>query len=168
MARSETPAERLARLATEPGATKVKQMKFRLPGYLYNQIEEAGERNGWGSSQEIRGRLDASFTEEIQAGDDETYRLLHAIKTLARNVEDPFGIWHENRFAFDVFRAAVLALLDLHRPAGEPVRPSDNEIADMFLGEDGTPETAGRMLAGGAATAAGIPFTRQRLRQERR
>jgi hypothetical protein len=168
MARSETPAERLARLATEPGATKAMQMKFRLPTYLYKQIEEAGERNGWGSSQEIRGRLEATFAEEIQAGDDETYRFLQAIKTIAWNVGPPFGSWHQSRFAFDTFRAAVLALIDLHRPSGVPVRPADNEIADMYLGEDGTPETAGRMIAGGAATAANIPMSGQRPRQRRK
>jgi len=121
-----------------------------------------------GASEEIRRRLEASFEEEVQAGDDETYRLVGAIKQVARNVEPPFGVWHKSRFAFDAFRAAVLALLDLHRPGGMPERPADNEIADMYLGEDGTTETAGRMLAGGAATAAGIPMPGRRLRHERK
>jgi hypothetical protein len=158
MKRIENPTELVARLSGRAASTKSAQIKFRLPGYLRDLIEQAGERNGRGASEEMRRRLDDSFLEEIQAGDDETYRLLRAIRMLAGNVEPPFGRWHKDRFAFDTFRAGVFALLDLHRPAGTPTRPKDNEIADMYLGEDGTPETAGRMIAGGAAVAAQIPM----------
>jgi integrase len=66
--------------------------------------------------------------------------LVGAIKQVARNVEPPFGVWHKSRFAFEAFRAAVLALLDLHRPGGMPERPADNEIADMYLGKTGRPK----------------------------
>jgi hypothetical protein len=148
----------LQAVAGRPGTTKTAQIKFRAPDYLRALIEEAGERQGWGASEEIRRRLEHSFLAENRAGNNETYRLLGAIETVARNTEAPFGHWFENRFAFDTFRAAVLALVDLHRPPGVPIRPSDNGIADMFLGDDGTPETAGRMIAGGAAVGAGIPM----------
>lgn len=143
---------------------KEAQIRFRAPGYLRDLIEKAGERAGWGVSEEIRRRLEGSFLQEKQAGDEDTYRLIEAVKTISRNVEPPFGRWTENRFAFDTFRAAVLALIDLHRPPGYPVRPADNEIADNYLGEDGTPETAGRIIAGGAAVAAGIPMPGDRRR----
>jgi hypothetical protein len=157
-----------ARADTALAAPKTTQMKFRVAGPLSAMIDKAAAEHGWGASEEIRRRLAASFLNEALGGDDETRKLREAIQTVVDNVEPPFGAWHQNRFAFDVFRAAVLALLDLHRPAGDPVRPSETEIADLYLGEDGTPETAGRMLAGGAATAAGIPFPSQRLRQERK
>jgi len=151
---------------------KAAQMKFRLPTYLRDLIHEAGEQAGWGDSEEMRRRLEASFLEEAQAGDEETYRLVRAIKTAAINIQPAFGAWHEDRFAFDTFRAAVLALVDLHRPSGTPIRPEDNEIADSYLGKDGTPETAGRMIAGGAAVAAQIPVpgvepVKLRFRRER-
>jgi len=133
-------------------------MKFRLAGPLQALIEKAATDHGWRSSEEIRRRLAASFLNDFSLGDDQTRKLMDAIGTVARNVEPPFGAWHQSRFAFDTFRAAVLALIDLHRPGGMPVRPTDNEIADAYLGEDGTPETAGRMIAGGAATAAAIPM----------
>jgi len=144
------------------------QTSLRLPRPMYDALTKTADAHGLGIGEEIRLRLETSFVYEAQAGDEETRRLLGAIETIARNVEPPFGAWHQNRFSFDVFRAAVLALLDLQRPAGEPVRPAENEIADLYLGEDGTPETAGRMLAGGAATAAGIPLPGQRRREERR
>jgi hypothetical protein len=152
----ETPAQRLNRLSALPTAAKATQMKFRLPNYLHDEIEEAAGRNGCGASEEIRRRLETSFLQELQAGDDETHKFIEAIKTVARNLEPPFGSWHENRFAFDVFAEAVNALLDLYRPPGDAVRPSDNEIAELYLGAQGTSATAGRMLAGGAATAANI------------
>ncbi len=157
MRRNDSAQARIGRATSRPDAMKAAQMKFRLPTYLRDLIHESGEQNGWGDSEEMRRRLEASFVEEAQAGDDETYRLVRAIQTVAINVRPAFGNWHEDRFAFDTFRAAVLALIDLHRPPGMPVRPKDNEIADSYLGEDGTPETAGRMIAGGASVAAGIP-----------
>ena len=157
MRRNDSAQARIGRATSRPDAMKAAQMKFRLPTYLRDLIHESGEQNGWGDSEEMRRRLEASFVEEAQAGDDETYRLVRAIQTVAINVRPAFGNWHEDRFAFDTFRAAVLALIDLHRPPGMPVRPTDNEIADSYLGEDGTPETAGRMIAGGASVAAGIP-----------
>ena len=145
------------------------QMKFRLPGYLHKRIEETSKRNGWSASEEIRRRLEISFTEEVQSGDQETFRLIQAIKSLAHNVEQAFGSWHENRFAFDVFRAAVFAILDLHRPIGERVRPADNEIADMYLGEGGAAgDRRQHACRRKPVTAAGMTFPIQRARQERR
>src|SRR6202022_1385200 len=107
MAQRETPAQRLGRLAKKTTAAKTTQMKFRLANYLHDEIEEAAGRNGWGVSEEIRRRLEGTFFHELQAGDAETYRLLEAIKGVARNIEPAFGRWHENRFAFEVLRVAV-------------------------------------------------------------
>jgi hypothetical protein len=171
MRQKDSAQARIARAASGTDAMKAAQIKFRLPTYLRDLIHEAGEQSGWGDSEEMRRRLEATFLEEAQAGDDETYRLVSAIKTVAINVRPAFGAWHEDRFAFDTFRAAVLGLIDLHRPAGMPIRPKENEIADNYLGENGTPETAGRMIGGGAAVAAGIPvpgMERIKLRLGRR
>jgi len=90
------------------------------------------------------------------------HKVVDAIKIIADEVDPAFGAWHKTRFAFETFKTAVAALIDLHRPAGMPIRPSNNQIAEMYLGEEGTPETAGRMIAGSAATAAGIPMPGQR------
>jgi hypothetical protein len=157
-----------ARAETTPAEPKSTQMKFRLAGHLSALIEKAAAEHGWGASEEIRRRLVASFLDEPRAEDEETNRLLDAIETIAQNIEPPFGVWHQSRFAFEVFRSAVVGLLDLQRPPGDAVRPSGNAIADLYLGENGTPEAAGRVLAGSAATAAGIPLPGQRHEKERR
>jgi len=161
MTSREMPPQRSGRRIVAMGTARTTQMKFRLSDPLHDRIEEAAEHSGWGASEEIRRRLEASFVQELQADDDETYRLVEAIKTVARNLQQsPFGSWHKNRFAFEVFRDAVNTLVTLSKPPGDPVRPSDNEIADLYLGDRGTPEDAGRMLAGGAAVAANIPLPR--------
>src|SRR5438270_478814 len=118
MRQKDSPEARIYRARSKPDAMKAAQLKFRLPNYLRELIEEAGERNGCGASEEIRVRLGHSFENEYTAGDDETRRLLDSVNQTARNLKVAFGPWHENRFAFDTFRAAVLALIDLHRPAG--------------------------------------------------
>lgn len=143
---------------SELGAPKTSQFKFRLSSGLNQQIEEAAVRNGRRVSEEIRRRLETSFAHELGTGDNETIRLVEAIRIVAQSLEIPFGSWHENRFAFDVFVEAVNILMALYRPAGDSVRPTNNESADLYLGPTGTPETAGRMLAGAAAAAANIPM----------
>ena len=152
----EIPLQRSGCRVVAIGIPRTTQMKFRLSDPLHDRIEKAAKENGWGASEEIRRRLEASFV--LEADDDETSRLMEAIKTVARHLQPPFGPWHKSRFAFEVFREAINALLALSKPPGDPVRPSDNEIADLYLGERGMPETAGRMLAGGAAVAANIPI----------
>lgn len=140
------------------------QTSLRLPQAMYNALATAALEHGVKLGEEMRLRLEASFVQEAERGDEETDRLVGAITTVARNIGPAFGAWHQNRFAFDTFRAGVLALIDLYRPRGEPVRPSENEIADMYLGEDGTPETAARMIAGGVAVAAQFPLVSLRLK----
>lgn len=150
-----------------PAEGLASQITFRLSPELHATLTKAANASGWAVGEEIRRRLEGSAVDKIRAGDNPTHRLIEAIIQVAINVKPPFGPWYENRFAFDTFRAAVLALIDLHRPSGVPTRPSDNAIADMYLGEDGTPEAAGRMIAGGAAVAVGVPFPDQRSGENR-
>jgi hypothetical protein len=140
------------------------QTSLRLPVQAYSRLMKAANRQDRGVGEEIRRRLEASFLQEAQAGDSETYALVQAICSVAQNLEVPFGSWHKNRFAFDVFLEAINALVTLFQPSGDSIRPT-NEIAELYLGATGTPQTAGRMLAGGAAAAANItmPGTPKRL-----
>lgn len=133
------------------------QTSLRLPQLMYDAVAAAAGQHHIGIGEEIRLRLEASFVAELS--DQETRSLTGAIMQVARNVEPAFGPWHQNRYAFDVLRAAILALLDLCRPTEGAARPPDTNLADIYLGVDGgTPETVGRMLAGGAAVTAGIPM----------
>jgi hypothetical protein len=62
---------------------------------------------------------------------------------VARNVRAYYGDWHENPYAFAVFKFAVETLLSKMRPKGEPVASSNT---DEWLPGD-TPETAGANIA---------------------
>jgi hypothetical protein len=138
----------------EGPAQKTAQMKFRLTGPLQKLIEDAAKQHDWAASEEIRRRLAASFHDNLDADDETTRKLMRGVASAAYYTEN-FGAWHENPFAFQVFRATVLKLIDLFKPPGEPIRPT-GVGADFFLGDDGTPETAGSVFAATAALDAGI------------
>jgi hypothetical protein len=133
------------------------QTSLRLPQLMYDAVAAAAGQHHIGIGEELRLRLEASFVVELS--DPETRGLTAAVMEVARRIEPAFGPWHQNRYAFDVLRAAILALLDLCRPAEGAAGPPDTPLASIYLGVDGgTPETVGRMLAGGAAVTAGIPM----------
>src|SRR5438874_3553155 len=90
MRRNDSAQARIGRATSRPDAMKAAQMKFRLPTYLRDLIHESGEQNGWGDSEEMRRRLEASFVEEAQAGDDETYRL---VRNPDRRYQCAAGLW---------------------------------------------------------------------------
>ena len=60
MRQKDLPEARIYGATSKPDAMKATQLKFRLPCYL----RQARERNGWGSSEEIRARLGQSFENE--------------------------------------------------------------------------------------------------------
>lgn len=140
------------------------QTSLRLSRDAYDDLAKAAEHNGWGVGEEIRRRLEATFIQELQHVDEETHRLTGAIGQAARNINAGFGPWHQDRFSFDVFKAAINTLLAFHKPEGAPIPPSDPGKVDLYLGPDGTPETAGRMFAVSVAITEGIPIPSE-LRQ---
>jgi hypothetical protein len=57
-----------------------------------------------------------------------------------------------------VFKATLTTLLAFRKPEGAPVPPSDPSKVDLYLGPDGSAETAGRMFAVSVAITEGIPI----------
>jgi hypothetical protein len=143
---------------------KAVQTSLRLSRDAYDHLAKAAEENGWGVGEEIRRRLEATFVHELQHVDKETHRLTGAIVQAARNINTGFGPWHQNRFSFDVLKAAINTLLAFQKPEGAPVPPSDPSKVDLYLGPDGSAETAGRMFAVSVAIAEGVPIPSE-LRQ---
>ena len=137
---------------------KTVQTSLRLSRDAYDYMAKAAEQNGWGVGEEIRRRLEATFIQESQHVDEETHRLTGAIVQAAHNINAAFGPWHQDRFSFDVFKTAITTLLTFQKPEGAPVPPSDPDKVDLYLGPDGTPETAGRMFAVSVAITEGIPI----------
>jgi hypothetical protein len=114
----------MARNATPPGPPRAKtvQLKFRLVADLNDRVEAAAAAHGWGVSEEIRRRLEASFAAEPPAtADPKTGNLLDYINTLADVVSAHFGDWHSDPGAFAVFRLAIEKILSDVCPEGEPL-----------------------------------------------
>ncbi len=61
--------------------------------------------------------------------------------------------WHNDRFAFDVFEAAISHLLSENRPKSD-VQPESKAEFEALYGKDTKPETIGRILARAALMAA--------------
>jgi hypothetical protein len=122
------------------GVPRDTAVALRLPRQLHTQLKRAA--SGRSVSEEMRSRLERSLLRDL-ADDAPTRALTEAISELARNVKPYYGAWHENSYAYAVFKVAVESLLAKMRPKGEPVAPSST---DEWLPGD-TPESAGVNLA---------------------
>ena len=127
-------------------ADEMIQTAVRLPQSLRERLSSAGGEGGLG--EEIRRRLEASFDAEAGAPvDPKTRELLDEIEQVAMSLEEP---WHANRFAFDVFKAAIIERLARHEPSSEAAGPTGRLQAKY--GEDTKPEIIGRIVAGVTGT----------------
>ncbi len=131
------------------GVPRDTTLTLRLPQELHGQLKEAA--GGRSVSEEIRRRLEWSLLNDW-TNDPQTGCALDAIGNLARNVRPYFGDWHKNRYAFDVFKVAVDAVLTKVRPKGEPKAPPDD--GEFRPGD--TPEAAGKALAAAEIIARGL------------
>src|SRR5262245_9253073 len=92
------------------------QTALWLPRDMHEQLKQAvGER---GLGNEIRRRLRVTFATEDLRRDETTRALLDEIEQIALSMsfDEP---WHANRYAFDVFKAAMGELLLSYQPSAE-------------------------------------------------
>jgi hypothetical protein len=124
------------------------QTALWLPRDMHELLKKAGGERGMGD--EIRRRLEASFgAEQGATTDPKTAELLDKIARLALNT--PLnGPWHADGEVFEVFKAAINATLSSYQPSGEATGPT-GRLQDTY-GQDATPETVGRILAGVTGT----------------
>ena len=122
------------------------QTALWLPRDMHEQLKQAGGERGLGD--EIRRRLQVTFGTEQRPLDPLTDLLLSLIKQIALDLSLDEA-WSANRFAFDVFKAAISELLDLIsnvHPRREPQLSTMPKLQAKY-GPDEKPETIGRMLA---------------------
>jgi len=121
------------------GSPRDTAVGVRLPRELHDYLLEAAA--GRSISEEVRRRLAESFFRD-NAEDAKTQALTNVIAELARNVRPYYGDWHEDPYAFAVFKIAVETVLSKMRPKGQPVAPESDEWRP-----GDTPEAAGVNLA---------------------
>jgi len=109
------------------------QTSLRLPRELYDRLMDAAGDRGIG--EEIRQRLEASFTQAPAASTDPLFGdLLAAIgyaATTAATIHPPLG--GQDTWSYAAFAEAVRMLLDAFRPEGEPPKPHELANAAAIL-----------------------------------
>jgi hypothetical protein len=121
--------------------TNMIQTALWLPRGMHEKLKKAGGERGLGD--EIRRRLQNSFDAEQLPRDPITDGLLYAIKQIEGNLDEP---WHANRFAYDVFKAAIKELLSDYQQSIEAQPGTDTKFQTKY-GPDAKPDTIGRILA---------------------
>jgi hypothetical protein len=122
------------------GVPRDTAITLRLPRELHGHLKEAAA--GRSVSEEVRARLEWSLLNDW-TNDPKMRELTEAIAEVARNAAPYYGAWHENPYAFAVFKIAIDTLLSKLRPKGEPVKP----VGDDEFRPGDTPEEAGATLA---------------------
>jgi hypothetical protein len=131
------------------------QTALWLPRRMHEQLKKAGGERGLGN--EIRRLIEASIDAAETPRDEITSELLDQIKEIADlSLAEP---WYTDRFAFDVFKAAINTLLSSRQPSGE-ARPETKDKFQATWGEE-NPETIGRMIA----RVAMVAYARERVGQ---
>jgi hypothetical protein len=132
------------------GVPRDTTVTLRLPRELHDQLKEAAR--GRSVSEEMRVRLARSLTNSPQ-----TAGLLDAVAEIARRLPgflgSRWGHWHEDPYAFIVFKSAVETLLLHFRPKSEEPLPPPPEgyslIPDLTLEQSGIAFARGAIMAGG-------------------
>jgi hypothetical protein len=119
----------------------------RVEAAMHTKLKRAADKADRTITDEVKVRLDASFEREADAVREPKFaELQRQVAELAGSLElETEGPWHSDPFAFQTFRAGILALLDAARPAGEPTPP--NEGSGRIFGIN-DPEALGRAFAG--------------------
>ena len=134
------------------------QTALWLPRDLHEQLKKAGGERGLGDEirRLIQEAMDAA--DAAQTPDETTNELLSMISEIAQGLsrDEP---WFSNRFAFDVFKAAINELLLNHQPSGDAGSETGTKLKAIY--GDEKPETIGRIIARHAMYA----FDRERYGQ---
>jgi hypothetical protein len=132
------------------------QTALWLPRDMHEVLKKAGGERGLG--EEIRRKLQFALEAADAAampGEHTTGELLDQIKDIARDLssDEP---WYANRFTFDVFKAAIEALLLDLQPRAEARPETKAHLQAVYRAEK--PEDIGLLMA----RAAIIAYARER------
>lgn len=123
----------------------MKQLKVSLPDDLRARLEAAAAKSGNSLGEEIRHRIEQTLEKDVRGAVIGV--LLDDIEQLAELVKFDVGQdWHATAGAHAVFRSAVLALIEQHRPKGAPVFGAVRDLLGAGISKSDDPDTIGRAL----------------------
>jgi hypothetical protein len=115
----------------------MKQMKVALSDALRAQLDAASEKSGRSVAQEIRERVEASFTRDAVV-DKPTRDFLEGLAWLAAEIAREFGVaWDVHSGAHEIFTQTILSRLEVLKPKGSSEfgeRPHATLPLPTFLG----------------------------------
>ena len=116
-------------------SAKGAQVAFRLPSEMHDQLRQAADQHRLSVGEEIRRRLEDSFSGAPKLSDGKSQEALEAIAWLLRAHTEmkSQGVWHEDAQSFANARSAVARVLAELGPEGDPREP--NEVAANSLAE---------------------------------
>jgi hypothetical protein len=95
----------------------MQRFKIALPDELRAQLDAASTKSGASVAEEIRRRVEVSFTQEDV--DKPTRNFLHGLALMPAEIELETGAaWHKHAGAWAVFREAILRRLAQLKPEG--------------------------------------------------
>jgi hypothetical protein len=95
----------------------MKQMKVALPDDLRARLDAASEKSGRSVAEEIRARVEASFTRDVV--DKPTRDFLDGVALMPAEIELETGAaWHKHAGAHETLKQAILARLEVLKPKG--------------------------------------------------
>jgi hypothetical protein len=104
----------------------MKQMKVALPDDLRARLDAASEKSGRSVAEEIRARVEQSFTRDAVV-DKPTRDFLEGVALMAAEIELETGAaWHKHAGAHGVLTQAILSRLEVLKPESSiafPDRP---------------------------------------------
>jgi hypothetical protein len=144
------------RKATRQTANMI-QTALWLPRDTHDRLKKAGGQRGLG--EEIRRLIDSALEEAGDTPPDEiTSELLQQLGEIARDLSRDQPLWADP-LAYEAFRAAVDALLSIHKPRSE-AQPEERAKFQAEYGDE-DPQRVGRIMARRAQYA----YDRERLGQ---
>jgi hypothetical protein len=123
------------------------QVPIGLGPEMRARLQTAAAAAGHSIAEEVRARIERSFTE-----DD----LAPALRTLVTDLVavadlvaiDTGGAWNTDRASHETFKAAVLALIAAYEPEGPSTFGAVRDLLGArVLGEDDDPASVGRAIA---------------------
>jgi hypothetical protein len=105
----------------------MKQMKVALPDFLRTKLDAASEKSGRSVAEEIRARVEASFTRDAVV-DKPTQDVVEAVAEMAAAIELEMGsAWHKHAGAHYAFGEVILTRLERFRPKGPIEMPVQSD-----------------------------------------
>ena len=117
------------------------QTSLWLPSEMHKKLTAGGTK----LADEIRGRLEISLKADQAPRDPKTDELIDAVKLSERKISHD-ARWHNDRFAFEVLKAAINDLLSDYQPKSSEQAETVAKFQAKY-GKGGTAESIGKIIA---------------------